>query len=150
MKALISLILSGKLRAEEPPGFLCSRPVRCYQHLTGLSFILYVHYTEHIPACQGVGRKYVDISENIPYTVHMEEATLLTIPQAAALLGISSSAVYRAIREGKLPAVTILGKQGLRKQDIDAYQPRAYRDRPGAKPVGRGKQKSEGSSVQST
>lgn len=58
-----------------------------------------------------------------------EEIGYLTIQQAADLLGIHRTAVYQAIREGRLKTVRVMGKQALRRADVDAYQPRNYRDR---------------------
>lgn len=69
----------------------------------------------------------------------MEE--LLTVQQAADRLQIKPAAVYQAMNDGRLPFVEVLGKRGLRPADLDAYKPRAYRERPGAKPKGRSKDK---------
>lgn len=64
----------------------------------------------------------------------MEE--LLTAKEAAERLGVKPAAIYLAMKQGRLPYVTVLGKQGIRPADLANYQPRAYRDRPGAKPKG--------------
>lgn len=63
----------------------------------------------------------------------------MTIPEAAAYLKITRGAVYDAIKQGKLIPVEVLGKQALRRADVVDYQPRSYRERVGAKPVGRRK-----------
>jgi excisionase family DNA binding protein len=65
---------------------------------------------------------------------------LLTVSEAAALKGVSRRALYQAIRERRLPSVSFLGKLGLKESDVLAYQPVAYKGRPGRKgPGGRPK-----------
>ncbi len=66
----------------------------------------------------------------------MNTDDLLTITEAASALGISRAALYDAIQNGRLAAVTVLGKQVLRRADVAAYEPRSYRDRPGGKSKG--------------
>jgi excisionase family DNA binding protein len=61
---------------------------------------------------------------------------LLSATQAANLKGVSRAAIYRAIGRGALPAVEVIGHVGLREADVLAWQPVAYKGRPGAK--GRG------------
>jgi excisionase family DNA binding protein len=58
---------------------------------------------------------------------------LLTVEEAAVLKGISRSAVYTAVSEGRLPFRRVLGRIGLRQSDVVRWTPRSYRDRPGAK-----------------
>ena len=66
----------------------------------------------------------------------MNTDDLLTITEAANVLGISRAALYDAIQTGRLTAATVLGKQVLRRADVAAYEPRSYRDRPGGKSKG--------------
>ena len=66
----------------------------------------------------------------------MNTDDLLTITEAANVLGISRAALYVAIQNGRLTAATVLGKQVLRRADVAAYEPRSYRDRPGGKSQG--------------
>jgi excisionase family DNA binding protein len=61
---------------------------------------------------------------------------LLTVPQAAVRKGVSRTALYNAVTQGRLPHVRVLDKIGLRAADVDAWQPIAYRERAGAKPRG--------------
>ena len=67
-----------------------------------------------------------------------EEADVgfLTIQQAAERLGVHRSAIYQAIEAGHLKPVRVLGRTALKRADVDAYEPRAYRDRPGGKSKG--------------
>jgi excisionase family DNA binding protein len=57
--------------------------------------------------------------------------SLLSVQQAAQLKGVSPSAVYAAVADGRLPHVRVLGRIGLKENDIAAWVPRAYADRPG-------------------
>ncbi|HZO87317.1 MAG TPA: helix-turn-helix domain-containing protein [Chthonomonadaceae bacterium] len=49
----------------------------------------------------------------------MEE--YLSVQEAAALKAVSVSAVYRAIREGRLPAIMILGRKAIKVDDIKNF-----------------------------
>jgi excisionase family DNA binding protein len=58
---------------------------------------------------------------------------LLTVAEASKELGISREAVYLAIREGRLKAIKILGKHGIRRKEVEAYQPVEVKVRAGQK-----------------
>jgi excisionase family DNA binding protein len=51
-----------------------------------------------------------------------DRAELLTIPQAAALLGMHRAAAFRAVQAGRLPAVRVGGVWVLRRADVEAYR----------------------------
>lgn len=59
------------------------------------------------------------------------DGSLLNVQQAAQLKGVSSSAVYAAVADGRLPHVRLLGRIGIKRDDLAAWVPRAYADRPG-------------------
>ena len=68
--------------------------------------------------------------------MRLEDEDLLTVGEAASLKGVSARSLYRAIEEHRLPFVQVLGKLGVRRADAMAYEPIAYRGRPGAKARG--------------
>ena len=49
-----------------------------------------------------------------------EVATLLTVPETAARLGVSQATIRRRIKAGDLPAYAIARKQLIRPEDADA------------------------------
>jgi excisionase family DNA binding protein len=51
--------------------------------------------------------------------------SLLTASEAAKELGISREAVYKAIREGRLTSVIVLGKIGIERKALKNYSPGA-------------------------
>jgi excisionase family DNA binding protein len=57
---------------------------------------------------------------------------LMTVDEAAALKGVTRAAVYAAVKAGRLPHERVLRRIGLRRADVDAWQPIAHGDRPGA------------------
>jgi excisionase family DNA binding protein len=59
-----------------------------------------------------------------------EEIGYLSIKQAADLLGVNTSALYQAIHSGRLTTYRVLDKRVLKRADVEAYRPRAYRNRP--------------------
>ncbi len=61
---------------------------------------------------------------------------LISVGEAARLKGVSTTAIYKAIKEERLVAVTVLGRVGLHRADIMRYEPVRYGNRAGAK--GRG------------
>lgn len=54
-------------------------------------------------------------------TVETDE--LLTVQEVADRKGITRLAVYKAIREGRLPKHTVLGRVVVKVADADAYTP---------------------------
>lgn len=48
---------------------------------------------------------------------------MLTPAEAAQLKGVAKATVYKAVAEGALPHVRILGRIGLRKADVLAWAP---------------------------
>lgn len=52
----------------------------------------------------------------------------LTVDQAAERLGITTPAVYIAIREKRLPARRLFGRLVVHQRDLDAYQARTQAD----------------------
>jgi excisionase family DNA binding protein len=52
-------------------------------------------------------------------------ATFVTIPEAAARLGVSPDTVRRRIKSGELPAGMFAGKYRIRISDVDALVRRA-------------------------
>lgn len=51
---------------------------------------------------------------------------LLTIPEAAALKGVSLSTVYKAVREGRLRTQRVLGRNVLRSEDVRDWSPSGH------------------------
>ncbi len=58
---------------------------------------------------------------------------LLTPVEAAALKSVTRTAIYTAIKEGRLPHRRMLGRIALRKSDVVAWIPMSYKGRPGVK-----------------
>jgi excisionase family DNA binding protein len=59
------------------------------------------------------------------------ERDLLTIPEVAAMAGVSRVAVLYAIRAGRLPGAFRLGRTwAVPRAAAEGYRPRAYRRRP--------------------
>ena len=54
---------------------------------------------------------------------------LLTIPEAALEKGVHLKALYRAVREGRVPSVTQYGRKLIRRADLEAYQVVRHRPR---------------------
>ena len=61
----------------------------------------------------------------------MKIAELVTVPEAARMLGISKQAVYLAIRQGNLLPVMVLGRHALRRADVVRYHPMLSRQESG-------------------
>ena len=57
----------------------------------------------------------------------------LTVAEAAKLKNVTTSAVYLAVQEKRLPHTRILGKIALKPRDVEKWTPISYRGRPGAK-----------------
>lgn len=68
--------------------------------------------------------------------ISVPESELLSVSQAARLKGVAATTIYRAVNQGRLPHVRVLGHVGVRKADLLAWTPVAYGGRSGAK--GRG------------
>lgn len=51
-----------------------------------------------------------------------ERDQLLTVPQAAALLGMHRAAAFRAVQAGRLPAIRVGGVWVLRRTDVEVYR----------------------------
>ena len=61
----------------------------------------------------------------------MKIAELVTVPEAARMLGISKQAGYPAIRQGNLLPVMVPGRQALRRSDLERYKPMLSRQESG-------------------
>ena len=61
---------------------------------------------------------------------------LITVDEAATLKGVTKAAVYAAVKEGRLPHERVLRRIAVRRDAVEAWQPIAYRDRPGSGPKG--------------
>ncbi len=59
-----------------------------------------------------------------------KETKLLTPAEAAQIKGVSRSAIYAAIADGRLPHSRVLGRLGLRESDVKAWVPRQDVGRP--------------------
>lgn len=69
-----------------------------------------------------------------PNTMAMQEterkgdAELLTVEEAAEVIGITTQAIYQAIRRGSLPTtVKLVEKRVIRREDAEAYKQKSYR-----------------------
>jgi excisionase family DNA binding protein len=51
---------------------------------------------------------------------------IISVSAAARRAGVSTAAIYKAIREGRLAAHKILDKVALDMEDLDAFQFRSY------------------------
>jgi hypothetical protein len=67
----------------------------------------------------------------------VENEDLLTVPQTAAELGVTRSAVHIALAEGRLPFVVKYQQKLVSRPDLDAYKQRTQPE--GVKRVGRPK-----------
>ena len=56
---------------------------------------------------------------------------LLTVAQAAKLKQVTPSAIYLAVKEGRLPHTLVLGHIGVKESDVLAWTPIRYAGRPG-------------------
>lgn len=52
---------------------------------------------------------------------------LLTVPEVAALKGVTRTAVMYAIQDGRVPAVRVGRNWVVTRADAEAYAPRPYR-----------------------
>jgi excisionase family DNA binding protein len=52
-----------------------------------------------------------------------DEDTWLTVPEAAQVKGVSDSAIYKAISDGRLPSQRVLGRVAVRRSDIYQWEP---------------------------
>lgn len=61
------------------------------------------------------------------------DEVFLTADEAAELKGVTVAAIYAAVKDNRLPHTRILGRIGLRREDVLQWTPRSYAGRPGAK-----------------
>jgi excisionase family DNA binding protein len=54
---------------------------------------------------------------------------LISVSEAARLKEVTRSAIYIAIREGRLPHIMVVGHYALRKADVLAWTPQRYTGR---------------------
>ncbi len=47
----------------------------------------------------------------------------ISVSEAAKRKGMSRSAMYQAVAEGRIPHVMLVGKIALKEKDVDAYEP---------------------------
>ena len=47
----------------------------------------------------------------------------LTVNQVAVAKGVSRNAVYKAVRDGRLAATTLVGRVAIRRTDADTWTP---------------------------
>ncbi len=55
----------------------------------------------------------------------------ITPLEASVLKGVTRSAIYAAIKEGRLAHTRVLGRVALKKSDVAAWTPMSYKGRPG-------------------
>lgn len=63
-------------------------------------------------------------------TLFEEDVGYLSVKQAAEMLCVNPSALYQAIRAGRLTTYRVVGKRVLKRADVESYRPRSYRNRP--------------------
>ena len=67
---------------------------------------------------------------------HMKtDHDILTPAQAAKLKGVSRTAIYNALADGRLKGVSILGRIGIARAVLKAWQPQARVGRPAGQPM---------------
>ncbi len=70
-----------------------------------------------------------------PFTMVAMKDTVLTADEVAALKGVTRSAVYAAIADGRLPHVRILGRLAIREGDARSWNPIRSPGRPKGIPM---------------
>jgi excisionase family DNA binding protein len=60
----------------------------------------------------------------------MNTLNLMTVPEVAALKGVTRTAVLYAIQDGRLEATRVGRNWVVLREAADAYTPRAYRRKP--------------------
>nr|WP_309686481.1 helix-turn-helix domain-containing protein [Armatimonas sp.] len=50
----------------------------------------------------------------------------LTVAEVAELKKVSISAVYKALRDGRLPQVDVLGRSLIPRESVSSYEPGSY------------------------
>ncbi len=60
---------------------------------------------------------------------------ILTPAQAAKLKGVSRTAIYNALSDGRLQGVRVLGRIGISRSALKAWQPQAQVGRPAGRPM---------------
>ena len=71
----------------------------------------------------------------------MEKEKLLTVPEAAEVLGVGETAVRNAMYQNRLPYEVRYGRRVVKPSDLEAYKQRAHPG--GQKPKGRPKKHGE-------
>ena len=77
----------------------------------------------------------------------MDAKDMLTVQQAAGLLGVHQNSVYQAIHEGRLPTAEVFGRKVIQRTDVEAYttRVRVTGEKPKGRPKGRTNRKTEAS-----
>lgn len=63
-------------------------------------------------------------------TEELKSGDLLTVPEVAALKGVTRTAILYAIQDGRLEAVRVGRSWIVARGALDAYTPRGYRRKP--------------------
>lgn len=63
------------------------------------------------------------------------EHDILTPAQAAKLKGVSRTAIYNALSDGRLQGVRVLGRIGIERKIVQAWKPQARVGRPKGQPM---------------
>lgn len=75
-----------------------------------------------------------DISLNL-ISFMKTDHDILTPAQAARLKGVSRTAIYNALTDGRLRGVRVLGRIGIERGVLRAWQPQARVGRPAGRPM---------------
>ena len=63
------------------------------------------------------------------------DSDIVTPAQAAKLKGVSRTAIYNALGDGRLQGVRVLGRIGIARSVLKAWQPQAQVGRPIGRPM---------------
>ncbi|HEX8237758.1 MAG TPA: helix-turn-helix domain-containing protein [Abditibacteriaceae bacterium] len=63
------------------------------------------------------------------------DSDIVTPAQAAKIKGVSRTAIYNALADGRLQGVRVLGRIGVDRSALKAWQPQARVGRPQGKPM---------------
>lgn len=72
----------------------------------------------------------------------MDTQELITVQEAAEILGVHSQTVRNALNEGRLPFTRALARIAIKRDDLEEYRLRTRPD--GEKPRGRPRKRSDG------